>query len=173
MAENEIFWGLNIAGWTALTAIGTFGIALATILVAVVAGYQISEARRETRTNRTMEIIGRYDHDAVLEQALRHLAEGRDKGDLASNVMAYRLDIVSILNYLESIAIGTKQGLYIRELIEDYMEPIIRYHVEETLSLNLLKELKAEEDDFEHVFMLKKEWDDARKAGKLKYKGRS
>lgn len=97
MAENEIFWGLNIAGWTALTAIGTFGIALATILVAVVAGYQISEARRETRTNRTMEIIGRYDHDAVLEQALRHLAEGRDKGDLASNVMAYRLDIVSII----------------------------------------------------------------------------
>lgn len=91
MAENEIFWGLNIAGWTALTAIGTFGIALATILVAVVAGYQISEARRETRTNRTMEIIGRYDHDPVLEQALRHLAEGRDKGDLASNVMAYRL----------------------------------------------------------------------------------
>jgi hypothetical protein len=92
--------------------------------------------------------------------------------------MAYRLDIVAVLNYLEAIAIGTKQGLCIKELVEDYMEPIIDCHVEETIDLDLLRGLKAEKEDFEHLFRLKKSWDDAkakedeRLAARLKFKGR-
>jgi hypothetical protein len=175
--DQVVVWGLSVAEWGALTAIGTFGIALATLILAAVAGYQISEARRESRTNRTMEIVGRYEECPVLERAIRRMARARDKGDLASNVMAYRLDIVALLNYLETIAMGTKQGLYIKELVEDYMEPIIRFHIEETMQLDLLKGLQAEPKDFQHVFQLKKSWDDAKaeeakRAAALKFKGR-
>jgi hypothetical protein len=77
--DQVIVWGLSVADWSALTAIGTFGIALATLILAAVAGYQISEARRETRTNRTLEMVGRYDHCPVLERSLRRLARGRDR----------------------------------------------------------------------------------------------
>jgi hypothetical protein len=179
--DDHIVWGLSEAHWVTLTAIGTFGIALATVLLAIVAGYQISEARRETRTNRTLEIISRYDECPVLERALRRMAKARDKGDLATNVQAYRLEIVALLNYLETIAMGTKQGLYIKELIEDYMQPIIIFHVDETIRLELLKGLEAEPKDFQHVFQLKKDWDDAKEkeakrqaeeAAKLRFNGR-
>jgi hypothetical protein len=181
MDDHVVVWGLSVAQWGALTAMGTFGIAAATVLLAAVAGYQISEARRETRTNRTMQIVGRYDECPVMEQTLRNLAGARDKGDLASNVTTYRLDIVSLLNYLETIAMGTKQGLYINELIQDYMEPIIGFHVNEVIELDLLKSLKAEKKDFQYVFALKQEWDDAkakeaeaqaRAASQLKFRGR-
>ena len=176
MDDHAIVWGLSVAEWGALTAIGTFGIAAATLVLAAVAGYQISEARRETRTSRTMQIIGRYEECPVLERALRRMARARDKGDLATNVMVYRLDIVALLNYLETIAMGTEQGLYIKELVEDYMEPIITFHIEETVRLDLLKGLEAEQKDFQHVFRLKKSWDDAKAeatAAKLKFRGRN
>ncbi|WP_147270244.1 MULTISPECIES: DUF4760 domain-containing protein [Rhodopseudomonas] len=166
----------------ALTAIGTNVLVIATLILAFVAGYQISEARRETRTNRTMEIIARYEECPVLERCLRRMARARDKGDLATNVKAYRLDIVALLNYLESMAMGMEQGLYIKALIEDYMEPIISFHVEETITLKLLDGLEAKPEDFQHLFELKKRWDDAklrkeeeakRQASRLKFNGRA
>jgi hypothetical protein len=42
---------------------------------------------------------------------------------------AIERDVVVILNYLDGIAIGVGQGLYIEELARDHLRNIVEYHV--------------------------------------------
>ena len=134
--QPDEFMGLSVAGWTAIGAVATIALALATIAVAWVAGYQISAARAEAaaardeaKRQRTLEVVSRYDHDPVLDRALRRMARARDSGRLFTDARTYRTDVIAVMNYFEAIAIGLKQDIYILEMVRDYMEPVFRSHI--------------------------------------------
>jgi hypothetical protein len=136
----------------------TIGLILATGVLAWVAWYQIGAARDEAKLNRTLAACDRYDLDPVLDACSRRLAEVRNSGDLQNNVKAYRLDIFSVLNYLESIAIGIEQGLYDKKLVREYMEPIFVGCIEEYVTSGVLKPIGFEPVDFSKSVAICKEW---------------
>jgi hypothetical protein len=163
--QPEIFWGLTVAAWTAIGAIATIALALATIGVAWVAGYQIAAARTEAaaaraeaKKTRTLEIVSKYDHDPVLDRALRRMARARDAKLFYVNVHDYRMDLFAVLNYLETIAIGLQQGLFIEAMVRDFMEPIVKSHINEVMREKLFEKLGADPDDFGHICALNESW---------------
>jgi hypothetical protein len=121
----DVFLGLGNTEWTGLSAIAGGVYDVLTLALVCFGVVQIVFARREAKINRTLAACDRYDCDPVLDLICRRLAEARESGDLAANPRKYRLDLYSILNYLESIAIGVRRGLYHSAVVKDYMKPII------------------------------------------------
>src|SRR5271154_3111276 len=156
--QAEIVWGLTVAQWGAFTGIATAALTLATVGVAWVAWYQIGAAREESKKTRTLEVVSRYDNDPVMDRALRRMARGRDNGTLLTNPRDYRLDIVAVLNYLETIAIGIKQQMYIADMVRDFMEPIVASHIDEIRNSQMIQKIGLETDDFGHIFELAESW---------------
>jgi hypothetical protein len=163
--QPEIFWGLTGTAWTAIGAIATIALALATIGVAWVAGYQIAAARteaaaarNEAKKTRTLEIVSKYDHDPVLDQALRNMARARDKGVLLTNARDYRVDILAVMNYLETIAIGVKQEVFIPEMVQDFMDHIAWFHIDELSQGGLREKIGVGPTGFEHIIELANGW---------------
>jgi hypothetical protein len=163
--QLETFWGLTGTDWAAIGAIATIALALATIGVAWVAGYQIAAARKEAaaaraeaKKTRTLEIVSKYDHDPVLDRALRRMARGRDSKLLFTNTRDCRVDIVAVMNYFEAIAIGIQQGIYIPGMVRDFMEPIVRSHMEEIIKEKIFEKIGSDPDDFEHICALNESW---------------
>ena len=74
------------------------------------------------------------------------------------------------MNYLETMAIGINQGMYIEAMVRDFMEPIIREHVREIVEDKLLQQISADPKDFEHIFALDKRWEPARPEPATRYK---
>ena len=119
--------------------------------VAWVAWYQIGAARAEAKKTRTLEVVSKYDHDPVLDQALRRLAQARDEGVLLTKTRDYRLDILAVMNYLETIAIGVKQEMFIADMVRDFMEHIARFHVDEMRSGGFFEKIGVNPNGFEHI----------------------
>ncbi|HEV2629434.1 MAG TPA: hypothetical protein VGV41_12410 [Pseudolabrys sp.] len=128
--EAAIFLGLTAEGWIAT---GTFVLAAATVVLVAVGLFQISSAREETKKTRTLEACDRYDRDAVLYNCLRRLAFAKTSGALAAEPTKFRPEVSTLLNYLDSLAVGIAQGLYIEELARDHVEPILKRHVDQFL----------------------------------------
>lgn len=163
----DIFLGLGNTEWTGLSAIAGLVYDVLTFALVFFGVVQIISARREAKINRTLAACDRYDCDPVLDATCRRLAEARESGDLAANPQKYRLDLYSILNYLESIAIGVRRGLYHHEVVKDYMRPIIvGCHEEYILSGLVLRALPATpvagagdpSDDFDKMIELVAKW---------------
>ncbi len=122
-----------IAIFTGLLFVVTLVLAAATVLLVVLGRRQILMIREEAKQERTLAICHLYDLDPVLDAALRRLGQARDLGVL-SYTSANRADATTILNYLDAIATGIAQKLYIEELARDHLEPIAKAHVEQYLS---------------------------------------
>ncbi|MBR0741497.1 hypothetical protein JQ581_31650 [Bradyrhizobium liaoningense] len=173
MSPPETFLALTPTDWTGIGALANVIYTLLTLFLVVFAAVQITSARREARINRTLAVCDRYDLDPQLDSFCRNIAKARDSGDLQINPRDYRLDMCSIMNYLESMAIGVERGLYDKEVIRDYMEPILRGYVKEFIRSGLLERSKPIEpvhDDVENTeqyfsgtIRLDKEWETAPK----------
>lgn len=156
------FLGLTAEGWIAA---GTFGLFLATAVLAGVTVFlvrtardEIREVRSEARKNRTIEMVGRYDHDPILDQALRRMARARDTGELYTDPHGHRMDIIAVLNYLETLAVGVSQGIYLEEMVRDHMEEIIRDHLQEAVEHKFLEKIGCGREGFGHIFALSTGW---------------
>ena len=127
------YFQLDSASWT---AIGTILLVVVTGILAIVGYEQVQDFKYENKKTRTLNACDRYDTDVLLDASLRNIRKGRlSVGDsnLFTNADVYRTDIVSVLNYLDSIAIGIEQGLYIEELSKDHLNEILQRHVDEFL----------------------------------------
>ena len=123
--------GLTAEGWTAIFTGASVLVTLAVIALGV---WQILSVRDEAKKNRTLSACERYDLDPVLDGSCRRLVQAKDSGDLEKNPRAYRVDIWSILNYLESLAIGIERDLYLEPIVKDYMSDIIAGYVDEYIT---------------------------------------
>jgi hypothetical protein len=120
---------------TAILAVATVVLAVATVVLVVVGWSQIVSIRNDARKTRTLEICNRYETCPILHAAVSKLRTARDAHAYEQNRRAYRIDAITLLNYLDSIAIGIEQNLYIDDLAYDHVGPVLKHHVEEYLNV--------------------------------------
>jgi hypothetical protein len=110
--------------WDLIAAIGACA-------AVVVAWYQIGAIERSQKGWETLKACEKYDSDPVLDVAIKTLRNARNSGALISQPQHYTLEATSILNYLEGIAIGVRQGFYNEKIVKDHLEQIIKFHIRE------------------------------------------
>ena len=163
--EVLFFW-LPPEGWiavgTALLALSTAVLAIATIALVIIGRNQIIELRAEAKKERTLAYCDRYDTDPVLDQCLRNLGILREKGELAKSA-AVKADVTTVLNYLDGLAVGITQGLYIEKFARDHMEPIVIAHVDQYLG-EKSPTLGINKRNFDMLIALSESWSKSSKS---------
>ena len=165
MAEKptETIAGIGSLGWTAIGATANVAYDLLTVGILWFAGTQIVSARREARINRTLDACNRYDTDPVLDRVTRRLSYALENQKIQPAPDKYRMDIFSIFNYLESIAIGVNRGLYDEAIVRDHMEFIIRDNVEDFVDSGIAQQAgidigEKDEELFNTLMALQRRW---------------
>jgi hypothetical protein len=124
------FGGLDNTAWTAIGALANTVLALLTTGLLFFAIYQVLSVKRDAKINRTLAACERYDIDPVLDQITRRLSIAEDDGCLRSNPKSYSVDLNSLFNYFESLAIGVDRGHYDADIVRDQFETIMIAHIE-------------------------------------------
>ncbi len=159
-SSDILLWGLSAEAWTAFStaalASATSVLAVATIFLVVIGRNQIVAVRKEAKQERTLAYCDRYDNDPVLDRCLRRLGIAREAGRLVKSA-SIRADATTVLNYLDGLAVGIAQGLYINELARDHMEPILKAHVEQYLG-EKSPDLGVSKDDYRMLLALAERW---------------
>jgi hypothetical protein len=137
--------------WDAIAAVGA-------CVTAIVAWWQIQALRAQQKGWETLHACRQYDTDAVLDKALSVVRDARTRGDLAKDPLPWRLEIVTVLNYLEGIATGIAQGFYDKRIVRDHMEPIMKDHVHEFLAGPVMTKLDFKPEYFPNLVALVEAW---------------
>jgi hypothetical protein len=64
-------------------------------------------------------------------------------------------DALTVLNYLDGIAIGVEQRLYVEELANDHLQPIVKSHLNEII---IKRPTLVNKADFDRVCALNERW---------------
>jgi hypothetical protein len=139
-------------------AVGAGLSAIATAALVVVGAWQISSARNERKGWETLKACERYDSDLVLDNCSRILKMARDSGDLAANPRKYTLDVIALLNYLEGIAAGIEQDLYVESIAKDHMQSVVNGLLERYVYSPLGAGLGISEEDYSSLVSLDRKW---------------
>lgn len=133
--------------------------ALATIGLLIVGWRQITAARNEARGWQTLAACERYESDIVLDRCLRRLLQGNESGKLKTEPATYRIDVTTILNYLDGIAIGIEQYLYDESIVRDHLEPIVRWYVSNYLEAKFAESMDINpKEDYQRLMDLCERW---------------
>jgi hypothetical protein len=132
------------------------GIALCA--AAGIAWYQIGALRRDQRNWETLRVCSLYDTDPVIDRALARLRDARLDGGLQKNATLITLEMATVLNYLEGIAIGVEQGFYNKAIVRDHLEDIMRDHVDEFLAPALAQASDWRKEDYGRLSKLLASW---------------
>ncbi len=143
------------------TAIFTAATAAATMALAIVAWYQISQATHQTKGWQTLAACEKYESDAVLDRCARRLFFARKSGSFATDPPSYRVDVTTILNYLDGLAIGIDQNLYVKEIVRDHLEPIIKWHVDTYLNPSQADKIGIQRTEYARLIELCEGWNKA------------
>ena len=157
MGDHPTVLGLAI-DWTAITTLLLF---LATAALVGLGMYQLLEIRREARRTRTLAVCERYDSGPVLDRCLRRIRRGKDSGELEANPKRFRTDIGAIVNYLDFIAIGIRQGVYIERIVWDNMEFVIADAVRDYIYSGLAQKAEINPDNHPYLIALRNSWVEA------------
>lgn len=153
--DHQNLWGLAAESWT---AIGTFVIALATFVLAGVAFVQITAARKENRKTQTLLACGQYDTSRLLYRCVKKIRAAKDDGSLRKNAANYRREIITILNFLDAIAIGIEQDLYIEGLAYDHIEGIVKTHVSDLIDSGVTDAAGCPRVQWQRLIDLRDKW---------------
>lgn len=131
--------------------------AAATAAAASVALWQVFSIRKEGRKAATIAACDRYDTDPILDQYIRQLSVNR--ADVVANPAKYRLAISTVLNYLDGVAIGVAQGLYIDKLAKDHLEKMVAHYVPKYLmDQATVGILSIQQIDYRHLLAMYARW---------------
>lgn len=155
----EEFFGLSAGAWT---AIGTMAIAVITGLLVLGGLYQVSAIRHENKKAATLEQCFAYEANPVLSEAATTLRTAKDSGDLEKDPKKYRNQLVVLLNYLDGIAIGIAQGIFIEDLAWDHMNAIVARHLNTYVDSGLLQKADVMREDYVCLLELRDRWSRAR-----------
>jgi hypothetical protein len=134
----------------------------------VMAKQRIAEEERERRW-RTLNACDLYVHDTLVHQCLVNIrsatqTNGRTKGSLKK----LKPDVATVLNYLDGLAIGIEQGLYLEDLIKDHMEAIVQAHVDEMLSNSYVEAVGINKVHYASLTRLSTKWSEDKKRPSFK-----
>ncbi|MEY2542062.1 MAG: hypothetical protein QOI22_1664 [Verrucomicrobiota bacterium] len=127
---QNTFWGLDSTAWTAIGALSNAAYCALTAGLLVFAVYQVLSTKEDAKITRTLAACERYDIDPVLDRITRRLSIAYNNGSLHANAARCAVDLNSLFNYFESIAIGVARGHYDAEIVRDQFETIMNSHIE-------------------------------------------
>jgi hypothetical protein len=147
--------GLESFPWSAVEAI-------ATVSLVLIGAWQIKAIRKQEKGWKTLEACEKYDQDPVLDRSLRNIAGAKTSGELDKNPEAFRVDYTTVLNYLDGIATGIRQNLYIERIARDHLEPILVGHVKDWLKPGTAARIGIDLDDYKRLRKLAETWNEGR-----------
>jgi hypothetical protein len=122
--------------------------------------YQITQIRKENRVERTLAACSRYESDATVERCVKDLRVAHISGGMVNlTPQEHQHQAVVVLNFLDTIAIGVEQGLYLDPLARDHMESIVRTWTDFLLEPKAATALGIERRDYGCLVKLAKRWD--------------
>jgi hypothetical protein len=130
----------------------------ATLLLVGVGSWQIAAIRKENRLERTLSICSRYESDVVLERCVKTLRDAQTRKEFGANPKVYFHEVVMVLNWLDTIAIGIKQGLFEEKLARDHTESIVKHYKNTYLTPNVLSALEIDSSDFQQLAAMADDW---------------
>ncbi len=117
-------WVTAIA--TAIGSAATIGTAIIAWVQLAKLGAQIRQASEQDRRGHTLDACQRFEKDILLKRAMRNLFRATDNGtDYTKLTEENVFDALTILNYLDGIAMGIEQNVYIEQLARDYLESTV------------------------------------------------
>jgi hypothetical protein len=127
---QNTFWGLDSNAWTAIGALSNAAYCILTAGLLAFAVYQVLSTKEDAKITRTLAACERYDIEPVLDQITRRISIAYNNGSLHTNPARYAVDLNSLFNYFESLAIGVARGHYDAEIVRDQFETIMNGHIE-------------------------------------------
>jgi hypothetical protein len=155
MPLKSEFLCLTAEGWT---AVGTMLLAAISGALVFFGKKQIDEIRKESKLQRTLTICEKWDTDPVIDQCLRRLSAGDRTKDIEKNPIDYRIDTVTILNFLETICTGVKIGIYDKNLVHEFHADTIRDQIEDYIESGMLKKMGLSTVGYENLVEIDKKW---------------
>ena len=125
-----MLFGLNPDQWA---AIGSNAQALTTVIVILIGVWQIQSYKTENLKSRTLDKCDRYSTDPILDASLAKLYEFKIGTVPAVDPKILKGQVASVLNYLDGLAKGVEQGLYIDSLAKDHLKAVVKEHVDDYL----------------------------------------
>jgi hypothetical protein len=153
--EQAFFWGWTASEWT---AVATLSLAALTVFIAGFAFWHISTIREENKKALTLDACLRYDTNPIICAAGDNLRQGLDSGDLNANPKKYRSDLVTLFNYLDTVAIGLDQSIYIEDMARDHLESIVTGHVNQYFDSGIFKAAGLDEKEMKCLLKLRNRW---------------
>jgi hypothetical protein len=148
-SETEnVFIGLKAEGWT---AIGTMLLAAVTLLLVLLGRRQLILIREQSKLQYTLAVCERWDTDPVIDQCLRRLSEGWESKNILTNPRSYRMDAVTILNFLQSICTGVEAGIYDKELVRQFHKDTISDQIKDYLQNGLIEKMGTDVRDYDRL----------------------
>lgn len=140
-----------------IIVVSNAALAVTALVSAYVAFRQFRSVRDEAAKNRTLEICNRYENDPILDGVVRRL-RAHEHG-VISPEYEYRIDVIVLLNYLDSISIGINKNLYVGEIVKKRMCCALKGHVDEYLMNDeLVRQLDINVSDFSNLLSVYHEW---------------
>ena len=141
----------------AWTAIGTFGLIAATVVLVAVGLYQTNRLVDDARLNRSLAACDRYDHDPIIDHCLRRI---RFRQAVFNDPANFRIDVSTLLNYLDGLASGANQNTYSKPFVMEHMRSIMLHHAQEFLNAEARALFRLEKKDYEALLRLLDLWDE-------------
>jgi hypothetical protein len=106
-----------------------------------------------TRVWNTTEACRQIDSDPIFEAASKRIWDASECGTKYEKGKVDERDLIIVLNYLETVAIGVSQGLYVESIVKDHLEPAIKKTCEKIIYPQLVSP-----GDYEKLVELHERW---------------
>ena len=114
--------------------------ATATISIAIIAYWQLGDLnkgrKREFEIQKvawTLQSVNRYESDQSINDAANAVTKHISKQATFDDNIEFELAAKTVLNFLDSIAIGIQQKLYDEDTAKEYLINIVRHQVDDLL----------------------------------------
>lgn len=155
-------FGFSPDSVTAAATVGlvaaTVALVLATVILARVALDQFRDNRRSLIETNTLRACEKYFSDPTILACARKLYDNSGGGrhyDRA-NLGIYQFELQNLLNYLESIALGVRRGIFDEALVQDHMRNTIEKTVDRVIPAHVSAEDAARGSP--HLLWLRARW---------------
>src|SRR5215472_10186921 len=152
--EPQFLW-FTPSEWTALA---TCLLAAFTALLVAVGIYQVLGIRAENKKSLTLNACSNYEQNPNIYDALQKLWAALENGELEREPKKFRPQINVMLNFLDAIAIGIEQGLYIEDLAWDHLDAIVKRAVKRYIDSGLIEKVGLEREDFIRLIEMRERW---------------
>jgi hypothetical protein len=148
-------WAPDAATWAAIAGVGQV---VVTIVIAAIAYHQLRDFRYQNLLWKTLEAVNRYCEEVTLTAAATKIWRAKDTGELQTNPRSVRPEVIIILNYLDGLALGLKQGLYIEDMVRDHMAELLNMYVEQHLQVEAARRAEIDLNNYRMLLALHQKW---------------